>query len=823
MRRNWITFLPLVFLVSFINNSNAQEIKEITCTGKVVDAQGQPIADARVRLYEMVYGGAPYSYDMRLAEEATTKTDGAFSFSTSAESDSYRYGYIVAEKEGLALGCGNWDMKKDKALEIKLGQAKELAGIVVDENDKPVTQAEVGIYMLLIGEGEEQRGLSTEVASKLLMVNTNATGKFAFTNIPAEATAEFFVKKPGRAIVITYQRTRYAGQKLQFAPGQTDIKLVLPVEAKIEGTVVEKNTGKPIDGIKVMAMQDWKGSLFGQEPISSKEDGTFGINALVGGKHLLQLVQSREELADWVAEPVEVITEAGKTKSGVKVELSKGGVLEVEVTDAVNKKPIKKASVVVQHEVGGRFYSLSDKDGVARIRLMPGEYQISYIYKQGYSRQRPQDAITIDDGKTARIEWQLTSQPKIAGVVRDEKDNPLEGVKLNVCPMGAREDVTTDAEGKFEFVYDPGSWPGGEIPVMFLVGRYEEGNLAAAVEIDEDTRTLDIKLKPGVTFTGRVIDPDGKDIADARIMIMLSGPRWRSVIGRDQAKTDVQGKFEIKAIPLEHTYSIYTRAEGYGENRSQEISTNDAVNNQLDIGNISLAVANLSVSGVVVDVNDEPVTNVRVYCSGESQPRRQTRTDDKGRFTLEKVCAGRIRVSASMSGRTRLYGSIETEGGATDVGVVIRERQLSTRYVPKRPPSLVGRPLPELKDLKIDLSPTDVSDKIMLVCFWDMEQRPSRYCIRELAKRAEELKEKGVTVVAVQASKVDENTLNEWVKKYKIPFPVGMVQGDAEETRFTWGVKSLPWLILTDTEHVVCAEGFGLSELNGKLEDIAGE
>jgi hypothetical protein len=50
-----------------------------------------------------------------------------------------------------------------------------------------------------------------------------------------------------------------------------------------------------------------------------------------------------------------------------------------------------------------------------------------------------------------------------------------------------------------------------------------------------------------------------------------------------------------------------------------------------------------------------------------------------------------------------------------------------------------------------------------------------------------------------------------------------MVQGDEEETRFAWGVRSLPWLILTDKEHVVRVEGFGLSELNGKLEDIAGE
>jgi hypothetical protein len=137
--------------------------------------------------------------------------------------------------------------------------------------------------------------------------------------------------------------------------------------------------------------------------------------------------------------------------------------------------------------------------------------------------------------------------------------------------------------------------------------------------------------------------------------------------------------------------------------------------------------------------------------------------------------------------------------------------------------SLLGKPLPELKDSKIDLSLADADDKMILVCFWDMEQRPSRHCIIQLAKQAEQLKQKGVMVVAVQASKVDENALNEWLKKYKIPFPVGMVQDDVKKNRFTWGVRSLPWLILTDRKHIVRAEGFGLSELNGKLEDIAGE
>jgi translation elongation factor EF-1beta len=100
-----------------------------------------------------------------------------------------------------------------------------------------------------------------------------------------------------------------------------------------------------------------------------------------------------------------------------------------------------------------------------------------------------------------------------------------------------------------------------------------------------------------------------------------------------------------------------------------------------------------------------------------------------------------------------------------------------------------------------------------------MNQRPSRNCITRLAKRAEQLTQKGIVVAAIQFSKIDQNALNEWIKKYNIPFPVGVVQGDAEKAHFNWGVKSLPWLILTDSKHVVRAEGFGLDELEEKIRE----
>lgn len=147
-------------------------------------------------------------------------------------------------------------------------------------------------------------------------------------------------------------------------------------------------------------------------------------------------------------------------------------------------------------------------------------------------------------------------------------------------------------------------------------------------------------------------------------------------------------------------------------------------------------------------------------------------------------------------------------------GTYVSEIVTGSNYVPKwRPPFLLGKPLPKLKDLKIDLLPANTAGKKILVCFLDIEQMPSRNCLRQLKERAQELKAKGVAIAAVQASKIDENSLDEWRRKHNISFPFGTVQGDEDRARLTWGIRSLPWLILTDSRHMVIAEGFRLREL----------
>jgi hypothetical protein len=394
---------------------------------------------------------------------------------------------------------------------------------------------------------------------------------------------------------------------------------------------------------------------------------------------------------------------------------------------------------------------------------------------------------------------------------------------VKVLPGGGGRDGTSDAEGKFEVAWDPQGWSGNDM-VFYLVVRHVGRNLAVAQPVEEGR--IEVKLRPAATLTGTIVDSDGKGLAGATPMIMLQASRWgSSFLQHGSVKTDAEGEFEVGAIPAEQRYDIIASADGYGQARIT-LSENQVNAGKVEAGRFSLPLANLSVSGIVVDSEGKPMSGANVSCYGgyeDNQPNRNTRADSEGRFVLDRVCAGRINISANaQSGGINLNGYIQTEGGAKDIQLVISDRSSARAYVPRKPVPLKGKPLPDLKKLGIEL-PADANDRMLLVCFWDMNQKPSRHCMSEVIRRAPQLAEKGVAVVAVHGVQLEQTALDQWVQQNKAAFPVGCLRDKVQDTQFEWGVVSLPHLILTDKKHVVVGEGFGLlGELDKHIEEASG-
>ncbi|MGE5296040.1 MAG: MSCRAMM family protein [Solirubrobacterales bacterium] len=621
---------------------------------------------------------------------------------------------------------------------------------------------------------------------------------------------------------------------------------------------------------------------------------------------------------------------------------------------------------------------------------------------------------------------------RIRGVVQDPEGTPVANVKIRILP-GDLGDLASNSEGKFDITWERPAWITGSVP-CYLVARHEQRNLAAAIELHDETDAIIVRLTPGVILTGKTADPNGKGIPDAKVDLDLSTFLWSASLGQGVATTDPNGTFEVRALPDGHKFGIYVGADGYGGKRSEGIDTDAATNNRIDVGVLTLLPGNLSISGRVVDVDGLPVDGASLSVFGDGQPRRVwAHADDEGRFTLDGVCAGLVNIetTAKQDGK-RLASFVVTEAGGKDLTIVVREgrrssfiqrvsdrsceqilatatkaiagvavdesgnpvvgapvrvrchktlqegktswtysdfrelgattdaqgrfaievtkdgeynllfspdksaaiivydvpvgkkdlvvtlpaggtvigrllrvsngrkipipqaevkleqtsrmsfshlgfdrdqttmtdaegrfrfEHLSTltrenhdkpefiprswrisfgetsetilfdkgdliedfelviRPDPAKATPLAGSRLPDFNGIKIDLPPEQIKDKRMLVCFFDWDQRPSRICVTQLAKQNDVLTAKGVVVAAVSVSIGDDTALQGWAKQNQIPFPVGIIQGDKDETLFTWSVKSLPWLVLTDGDHTVTADGFNPAELTQKLDE----
>jgi protocatechuate 3,4-dioxygenase beta subunit len=792
--------------------------KTFRIAGTAVDADGKPVAGAVMECYRAGSGGwmpVPADPELKQRVTTTTGTNGAFELRVPLGATE-----VLARKPGLAPAWAQyWNPTKDLTEEhFVLTPPTTLAGVVVDEADKPVADAEVWVSMGFIERpmangGTSYAYLGGKPGRECFSTRTAADGKFVIQGFPTNAAADLAVSKPGK-VLRELPREYVSPDTLRCRAGQQDIKLVVEHSASIEGKVVAQETGEPLAGMRLWLQANRPGYAGGgeREPTLSGADGTFRLADLTASSYQIHTRFGTNPVPEWVAETVSVTAEAGLTAKDVKVFAVRGGFLEVTVLGKLDRTPLAGVSINAVKEAC-QTGAGSETNGVALLRLPPGEYQVS-AYKD--NSRSESTAATVEGGRTNRLEIELKPPPKITGVVRDASGKAVPDLQLSVFPNWGQNagGSKTDSKGHYEISWDPqrqGPSGGG----YSFLARDVERNLATAQDIDGSTTTLDLRLEPGLVVAGRVEDVNGKPLSNATVRVYLWSGNSGFQFDDKPIRADTQGRFEITAMPPGRKYSLDATAKGYGS-ANQSIQEN-ADTNRVELEPCVLRVADRKLAGEVVDTDEKPVARASVYMYGQGQPNGSVRTDDKGRFKFDEVCEGSVQVSASSQ---RAYGNTRAEAGDTNVVIRLGVNQSSSvSETPKRP-SLKGKPLPDLAAVELggDAAP---AGRPLLLCLFDIEQRPSRRFVKQLADQNDALRQKGLTVLGLQAAVTTAGSFKEWKDGNPVPFPVGRVADKTDKTKWASEVESLPWLILTDGDRRVTAEGFPLNELEAKLKGLA--
>jgi len=230
----------------------------------------------------------------------------------------------------------------------------------------------------------------------------------------------------------------------------------------------------------------------------------------------------------------------------------------------------------------------------------------------------------------------------LLGLVVNEEDQPIAGAKLEVVREKGveRETATSGADGRFRLEAAPRPY----LAVQVRHADYVTG--VAYFNADAFDAERRIVLTRGAKYGLRVVGPDREPIPDAVVSAAVHEQRgvigfwdWSNERELEGGRTDVDGMLAIGTLPL-GSVKLKVEHPGYAVHREVlEVISEEAVEH--------LVVLNRggSIEGRVLGPADEPIVNARVFTDD-----REARSDDAGRYRIERVGTGPATVRAEKEG-----------------------------------------------------------------------------------------------------------------------------------------------------------------------------
>ncbi len=785
--------------------------------GIIQDEDGKPIEGATV--YLLVSSGGELK-DVAIRDQPY-KTDAA---------GRWRCDIMPAKLDDILIRLAHPDYVSDdmygRTPKPPLAQLRDMTGVMVMKKGVALTGR------VLDTEGRPVEGASVmqgamRLGTEYPTTRTDKEGRFRFQNA-----------RPGE-MILTVQAAGYAPElkKLAVQKGTVPLEFRLERGHILKGRVVDK-AGNPVAGAFV-AVSGWRGYRSFAWRVNTDAEGRFQWND----------APVDEVLLDMGKEHYMSVRRYGMTASDKEHVITLPPELRItgRVVDQETGRPLPRFTIASGLDFGDgrptywdRRRTKSFTDG--RYEITFGEPYPGHLARaeaEGYLPEvsRP---FTDEEGEVV-FDMAMKKGTGLSGTVCSPDGKPVSGAEVILCTATQRAYirdgrnvqkeqgiyVETGPEGRFVF-------PTPTDPYLLAV-LHEKGY--AQVSPEELSASSKVTLQPWGRVEGKVLlgsRPGGNETV--RILLDRPAETGTPKIYHDcGGVTDQDGHFVLERVPpgrgkVCREIRISERSGRFTDYMPIEIKAGETTS-------VTIGGKGRPVIGKVVfpeEVKDRlDWQNLDYYirsqsAEGSSQSWAFKLASD-GTFRAENIPAGEHCFYLTAYGvpadsrafRGERIGTLthpftipEMPNGRSEEPLDLGVLELLTVGEAGTASSLVSRAVPDLQGLNLGITPEESAGKRLLVCFFDMNQRPSRNTVLQLAKQAGRLKEKEMVVLIVQASETDETGLKKWVRENAIPFPVGRIQGDENKVRSAWGVQSLPWLILTDAARLVRAEGFSLDELD---------
>ena len=645
-----------------------------TLTGRVVDEQGRPVADAKGVVGRNLGGMAGFLSAMRGARPSfRTRADGSFTAARLAPGENQNVAVTHPEFErsvlgGVALAPGG----TRAGLVFTLRRGLVVAGSVRDADGVPIPGAEVALSQSLTlrtsrggaravmsvggGTGDAPRGKS------------GADGRFEVRGVaPGDYTLR--VKAAGWATE-TVDPVKVA-RDAAVAP----VDVVLAPGAAISGTV-RRRTGGGVEGAFVLARAQGASAgppRPGFDNLPTGPDGAFLLEGLrAGATYDLQVLLGGGLGPGPAQKGVPAPTD------GVEIVVAGTGRIEGSAVDAKTGKPLAAFDVSYEPERGGgmvfriaRRAGAAGRDG-ARVHVesedgrfaledVPAGKWSVVVDAKGYQAARAGGVIVEEATTTDGVEVKVPPGAVLRGRVTDAKTGrPV--VEANVstsagtgpagAPIGMPQPeggLLTDVDGRFEI----DGLAAGKVSLRVDHADYEERT--ETVELKEGGSTVEVALSRGGALGGVVLSATRQPAAGADVSVQVSGEggfgRWPFGSGT-QAVTDASGRFRFDHLSAGR-YSATAQLSGQASEPQSAVLTAGESKDDL----VLVLAGGATLRGVVTGLPEGQRGGVTVSANGPQQYSASARTGADGRFEMTGLPSGTTSLRAIagdlVSGSTR--------------------------------------------------------------------------------------------------------------------------------------------------------------------------
>jgi protocatechuate 3,4-dioxygenase beta subunit len=441
---------------------------------------------------------------------------------------------------------------------------------------------------------------------------TDSTGFFSFDRL---ASGQYFIKaeKEGLFMLATDD---LPDNRLELKDNEKreGLKIYLYEGHTIKGCVTDKDSGAPIEGVKVRTA--W-GPDKPREDITDAE-GLYILKGLSGTR--VGLIAEKENY--FLIEEEHHIYHNGINLNPEALELTEdiqmiSGLFisgRVETDEGAPATNGQVSLCKMDESIYRRQAHPVDEFGAFKFAVAPFTPCIVKAYAEGFPASFS-DSIDVQDKSLENIVIVLKQGASISGVVQDEDKKPVEGAKiLAQTPLRYEkyttyenlQEVATFSDSKGQFKVE--NLPSGEIVIYAEKENYAKSKQEKIfIKPGEEKTGVIIQLTNSALIAGRITDPEGKPLQDVHVDVYCA---WSGTNSHGFAQTDANGNYRIEGL-YNAPHNIQLSHKDYGDDfhRNIEVGREDA--------DFVLGANRITLIGNVRDwKTGNPIADFNVSCNG---------------------------------------------------------------------------------------------------------------------------------------------------------------------------------------------------------------